>query len=207
MLTWELLGQACLSLKSTSRFLADWSLSLSWLINSKLLLLSVEADAGGSPLQDRAVLWSLLVIGGGRWAPTQQLLGSQCSPAPLLTHSLLLPLDLSCLFWFLSYIKLLHILKLCLKLELHTDFYHICWDLIILFILKTFVVFSLHSFCPQGVNLAVLEEGQEHYHGVLSMMILVQILACCLYLVVWPWRQIMEQKLLHYNCLHFLSCK
>lgn len=112
MLTWELLGQACLSLKSTSRFLADWSLSLSWLINSKLLLLSVEADAGGSPLQDRAVLWSLLVIGGGRWAPTQQLLGSQCSPAPLLTHSLLLLLDLSCLFWFLSYIKLLHILKL-----------------------------------------------------------------------------------------------
>lgn len=51
-------------------------------------------------------------------------------------------------------------------------------------ILKTFVVFSLHSFCPQGVNLAVLEEGQEHYHGVLSMMILVQILDCSFYLVV-----------------------
>lgn len=32
--------------------LADWFLSLSWLINSKLLLLSAEADAGGSLLQN-----------------------------------------------------------------------------------------------------------------------------------------------------------
>lgn len=45
----------------------------------------------------------------------------------------------------------------------------------ILFILKMFVVFSLLSVCPQGVNLAALAEGQEHhYHGVFPMMPLVQ---------------------------------
>lgn len=38
-----------------------------------------------------------------------------------------------------------------------------------------FVVFSLLSVCPQGVNLAALAEGQEHhYHGVFPMMPLVQ---------------------------------
>lgn len=180
MLIWELLGQACLPLKSTSRFLG-WLVSISpdsivWncFYCRGLVVVAIyvktELSCGASSLR-----WCTVLIGSA--AVTCE---SQCLPAPLL------PLLSWSFLMFFSFVMFLLIFVLCCCLHFKTVSETSC-ILILPYMLRSYDIVYIKEVCgflltqllsPRCESSSACRRPGHHYHGVFPMMPPVQSWDC-----------------------------